>query len=97
MTPFDSYFTIEDARYDDPNELLKEMVSEVKKNNYELEINRDNAIKKALMNAKAGDMVFILGKGFEKYQVTNGKLVARPNDLESCKKVLKAMEKEKVS
>ena len=92
-----SYFTIEDARYDDPNELLKEMVSEVKKNNYELEINRDSAIKKALMNAKAGDMVFILGKGFEKYQVTNGKLVARPNDLESCKKVLKAMEKEKVS
>lgn len=92
-----SYFTIEDARYDDPNELLKEMVSEVKKDNYELEVNRDEAIKKALNNAKPGDMVFVLGKGFEKYQVTNGKNVSRPNDLESCKKILKQMEKEKVS
>ena len=92
-----SYFTIEDARYDDPNELLKEMVSEVKKDNYELEVNRDEAIKKALNKAKPGDMVFVLGKGFEKYQVTNGKNVSRPNDLESCKKILKQMEKEKIS
>lgn len=92
-----SYFTIEDARYDDPNELLKEMVSEVKTDNYELEVNRDEAIKKAIKNAIPNDMIFILGKGFEKYQVTNGKNVSRPNDLESCKKVLKQMEKEKVS
>lgn len=91
-----SYFTIEDARYDDPNELLKEMTSEVKTNNYEIEINRDEAIKKAIKNAKKGDMIFILGKGFEKYQVTNGKNIARPNDLESCKKILKGLEKEKV-
>lgn len=91
-----SYFTIEDARYDDPNELLKQMTSEVKTNNYEIEINRDEAIKKAIKNAKKGDMIFILGKGFEKYQVTNGKNIARPNDLESCKKVLKGLEKEKV-
>ena len=73
------------------------MVSEVKKDNYELEVNRDEAIKKALNKAKPGDMVFVLGKGFEKYQVTNGKNVSRPNDLESCKKILKQMEKEKIS
>lgn len=88
------YFTIEDARYDDPNELLDLMVSEVKTNNYEIELNRDLAIKKALMNAKNGDLVFVLGKGLEKYQVTNGKNVPRLNDLESCKKILKQMEKE---
>lgn len=88
-----SYFTIDDARDSDPNELLNLMVSETKNNNYELIVNRDEAIKKALMNAKPGDLVFILGKGLEKYQLTKGKNVARPNDAESCKKVLKQMEK----
>ena len=91
------FFTIEDSRYDDPNELIKLMVSEVKTNNYEIEIDRDKAIKKALMSAESGDMVLILGKGMEKYQVTNGKLVARPNDLESAKRVLKSMSKQKSS
>mgnify|MGYP002625964386 CR=1 FL=1 len=64
-----------------------------KKDNYELIVNRDEAIKKALMNARQGDLVFVLGKGLEKYQLTKGKNVSRPNDVESCKKVLKQMEK----
>lgn len=88
-----SYFTIDDARDADPNELLNLMVSETKKDNYELIVNRDEAIKKALMNARQGDLVFVLGKGLEKYQLTKGKNVSRPNDVESCKKVLKQMEK----
>ncbi len=87
------YFTIDDARDSDPNYLLNLMVSETKKDNYELIIDRDEAIKKALMNAKKGDLVFVLGKGLEKYQLTKGKNVARPNDVESCKKVLKYLEK----
>ena len=77
-----SFFTIEDARYDDPKELLKMMVSETKKHNYELEVNRDLAIKKAIMFAKKDDMVIILGKGLEAYQITNGKLIPRKNDAE---------------
>ena len=32
-----SFFTIEDARYDDPQALLKMMISEVKKKNFSLE------------------------------------------------------------
>ena len=88
-------FTIEDARYDDPHELINLMVSEVKTDNYEMEIDRDKAIKKALLSANQGDMVLILGKGLEKYQITNGKLIARPNDLESCKRTLKVMSREK--
>ena len=77
-----SFFTIEDARYDDPKELLKMMISETKKHNYELEVNRDLAIKKAIMFAKKDDMIIILGKGLESYQVTNGKLIPRKNDVE---------------
>jgi UDP-N-acetylmuramoyl-L-alanyl-D-glutamate--2,6-diaminopimelate ligase len=87
------YFTIEDARYDDPKELIKLMVSETKKKNYELILDRDEAIKKAIMEAKEGDLILILGKGLEAYQVTNGELIPRPNDFESAKIALKEREK----
>ena len=79
-----SFFTIEDARYDDPQALLKMMISEVKKKNFSLEVNRDLAIKKALEYAKKDDIVLILGKGLENYQITNGKLVPRKNDAETA-------------
>lgn len=79
-----SFFTIEDARYDNPFELLKMMISEVKKKNFTLEVNRDLAIKKALEFAKKDDLVIILGKGMESYQITNGKLVPRKNDAETA-------------
>ena len=87
------YFTIEDARYDDPKKLIKLMVSETKKKNYDLILDRDEAIKTAIMNAKDGDIVLILGKGLEAYQVTNGELIPRPNDFESAKLALKELEK----
>lgn len=86
------YFTIEDARYDDPEYLIKKMCSNAANNNYEIEIDRDKAIRKAITNAKENDLVVILGKGFEKYQVTQGKLVERPNDVESAKMVLQELE-----
>lgn len=86
------YFTIEDARYDNPNELIKLMVSETKKKNYELILDRDEAIKKAIMDAKEEDLILILGKGLEAYQITNGDLVPRPNDYESAKLALKQRE-----
>lgn len=87
------YFTIEDARYDDPSKLIKLMVSETKKKNYELILDRDEAIKKAIMDAKEDDLILILGKGLEAYQVTNGELIPRPNDFESAKQALKEREK----
>ena len=89
------YFTIEDARYDEPDYLLKKMTSEVKTHNYDVILDRDEAIKKAIMNAKEGDLVLILGKGLEAYQVTKGELVPRPNDFESAKNALKELETQK--
>ena len=85
-------FTTEDVRYDEPKYLMKLMISETKTKNFELEENRDVAIKKAIMYAKKDDMVLILGKGLEAYQLTNGVEVPRPNDFESAKLVLKKLE-----
>jgi len=87
------FFTIEDARNDEPEYLMNLMVSEVKTKNYELVLDRDEAIKKAIMFAKPNDMVLILGKGLEGYQITKGVLVPRLNDLESAKEVLNELER----
>ena len=86
------YFTIEDARYDNPHDLIKLMVSETENKNYDLILDRDMAIKKAIMDSKDGDLVLILGKGLEAYQVTNGELIPRPNDYESALIALKERE-----
>jgi UDP-N-acetylmuramoyl-L-alanyl-D-glutamate--2,6-diaminopimelate ligase len=89
-----SIFTIEDARYNDPKQLLADMVSEVTKDNYKLEIDRDKAIEEALYLAKPGDTVLILGKGTERYQKTMGKLVPRKNDIEQAQYILEKIKKE---
>ncbi len=87
-----NYFTIEDARFEDPKMLVETMVSTVPKaTNYELIVDRDEAIEKAIHDARPGDVVLILGKGAERYLMTMGKPVYRPNDIERAKMVLKEM------
>ncbi len=87
-----NYFTIEDARYEDPQMLVETMVSTVPEaHNYELIVDRDEAITKAIHDAKPGDTVLILGKGAERYMLTNGELVPRLNDFERAELVLNEM------
>ncbi|MCR4961002.1 MAG: UDP-N-acetylmuramoyl-L-alanyl-D-glutamate--2,6-diaminopimelate ligase [Lachnospiraceae bacterium] len=81
-----NYFTIEDARYEDPQMLVDTMVSTVPEaTNYELIVDRDEAIRKAIDDALPGDTLLILGKGAESYMMTNGVPVYRPNDIECAK------------
>ncbi len=87
-----NYFTIEDARFEDPQMLVETMVSTVPEaTNYELIVDRDEAIAKAIKDAEPGDTVLILGKGAERYMMTMGEAVYRPNDIESAAAVLKEM------
>lgn len=87
-----NYFTIEDARYEDPQMLVDTMVSTVPEaTNYELIVDRDKAIEKAIHDAKPGDAILILGKGAERYMLTNGIQVERPNDIERAAMVLEEM------
>ncbi|MCR5279555.1 MAG: UDP-N-acetylmuramoyl-L-alanyl-D-glutamate--2,6-diaminopimelate ligase [Lachnospiraceae bacterium] len=86
-----NYFTIEDARFEDPQMLVETMVSTVPEaHNYELIVDRDEAIAKAIKDAKPGDTILILGKGAERYLMTMGKPVERPNDIESAEAALRS-------
>ncbi len=87
-----NYFTIEDARFEDPQMLVDTMVSTVPEaTNYELIVDRDEAITKAIHDCKPGDAVLILGKGAEAYMMTNGVQVPRLNDIDRATLVLREM------
>ncbi len=63
-------FTYEDPRSEDPQKICEDIIKELKEthNNYEIVIDRREAIQKAVDMAKEKDMVLILGKGNETYE-----------------------------
>ena len=63
-------FTYEDPRSEDPVNICNDIIKELKDthNNYEIVIDRREAIKKAINMAEENDMVLILGKGNETYE-----------------------------
>lgn len=63
-------FTADNPRSEDPEQILREMEEGVKvTDNYMKIVDRDNAIKTAIMLAAAGDIIVIAGKGHETYQI----------------------------
>lgn len=84
-------FTYEDPRTEDPMEICKQIVSEVSKtrDNFEIVVDRHEAIEKAIMMAEENDIVLVLGKGVEDYEIIGTEEI-HFNDMEE---VLKAIEK----
>ena len=66
-------FTMDDPRYEDPNDIIDDLVSESDKTNYERIIDRKEAIYKALDMAKDKDIVLITGKGRDDYMAVDDK------------------------
>ena len=63
-------FTYEDPRSEDPKAICEDIIKDIKEdhNNYEIVIDRREAIQKAVDMAHDNDMVLILGKGNETYE-----------------------------
>ena len=66
-------FTMDDPRFEDPNQIIDDLVSESDKTNYERIIDRKEAIYKALDIAKDKDIVLIAGKGRDDYMAIDDK------------------------
>ena len=62
-------FTSDNPRTEDPKRIMDDILAGVKTNNYEVELDRREAIKKALDMIQKNDFVLILGKGHEDYQI----------------------------
>lgn len=61
--------TNDNPRFEDENEIIKDITSEIKKNNYEIIKDRKKAIIRGISYLKNNDVLLILGKGHENYQI----------------------------
>ena len=74
---------------EDPLKIITEgMLKEVTTNNYEIILDRENAIKKAISIAQPGDTILITGKGIEKHQEVMGQCIPYEGDIEIASKII---------
>ena len=65
--------TSDNPRNEKPEDIIKDIVSGMNEyNNYEVVVDRAEAIRKAINMASSNDYVLLAGKGHEKYQEVNG-------------------------
>lgn len=62
-------FTNDNPRTEDPENIMHDILKGVKSDNYSVCFDRREAIKKALNMIKKNDIVLLLGKGHEDYQI----------------------------
>ena len=63
------YFTTDDPFTEDPKAIIDELIKDIKDYfNYEIVIDRKEAIAKAIKEAQKDDSIFIIGRGSENYQ-----------------------------
>ena len=80
--------TEEDYRTEDPQLICQQITSRIKNKNYQIILNRQRAINKAMKTAKRNDVVVITGKGHEN-SLCRGKIEYPWNEYEAVKKALK--------
>ncbi len=80
-------FTNDNPRTEDPKKIMQDIISDVTKKNYEIIYDRKEAIKKAILEMNPNDIVLILGKGHEDYQII-GREKIHLDDSEEVKKYI---------
>jgi len=67
--------TSDNPRSEDPSAIIREIVAGIPREctNFEIVTDRRQAIRKALLAARPGDLVILAGKGHENYQEIDGK------------------------
>ena len=91
-------FTYEDPRSEDPENIIKMMVSEIEdKSKYEIVVDRSKAIERAINIANENDIVLILGKGNETYEKLKDKTIYFNDEEEAMKALKKRFANKKVT
>ena len=76
-TKYSNYviFTSDNPRYEDPLKILDNITCKLDKKNYEIEVNREKAIKNGIQLLRKNDILLLLGKGHEEYQIIRDKKI----------------------
>ena len=85
-------FTSDNPRTEDPFHILKDITADLQKNNFTVIENRKDAINKGIQMMKKNDILLVLGKGHENYQIIGNtkfdfddKIVVETKIQEICK------------
>lgn len=81
-------FTTDDPRYESVESIIKDLTSESEKTNYEIIIDRKEAIYKAFEIANENDIVLVAGKGIDNYMAIEDKYLPY-SDLEVIEEYFK--------
>ena len=75
------YITSDNPRFEDPKNIVSNIVKGFKNKSYKIDLNRKNAIKDAIEKMDDNDILLILGKGRENYELIKNKKIYH-NDVE---------------
>ena len=78
-------FTNDNPRYENPDAIINDMIIEIEKHNYQIIKNRKKAIKKGVQMLKENDILLVLGKGHEEYQIVKDRKIYFSDKLEVLK------------
>ncbi len=67
-----AFITSDNPRYEEPLAIIEDIKQGIKKNNFEVIENREEAIKTAINNSEEDAVILIAGKGHETYQEIKG-------------------------
>ena len=82
-----------DHQYDeDPKQIINDAVGNLEAKNYEVIWNRRDAVRRGIDLLKDEDILLILGKGYEKYNIINGEKVP-VDDIGAIEEYLKELDK----
>jgi len=87
------FLTEEDYRTEDPEKICKEITGGIKNKNYQIIVNRQEAIEKAIKIAKKNDVIVLTGKSHEK-SLCRGKIEYPWDEYEAVTKALKITKKQ---
>ena len=68
-------FTTDNPRLENPSDIICDMVDGLENENYIIVLNRKNAIIKGIQKCMKNDILLILGKGHENYQIINNEKI----------------------
>jgi UDP-N-acetylmuramoyl-L-alanyl-D-glutamate--2,6-diaminopimelate ligase len=93
------FVTSDNPRTEDPARIILDIevgIKRAEKKNYKVVVDREQAIKEAVMTAQKGDIVLLAGKGHETYQIIGAEKI-HFNDIEIAEKYLALKEEQKTS
>jgi len=81
-------YTSDDLHNEDFNRIVEDSIKDIKRNNYEIIMNRGKAIEKGISLLKNNDILLILGKGHEEFIIVRDKKIPF-NDKKYVENILK--------